>query len=73
MCIRDRDISFARGWDSVCDVFQPEAREAVDRRRLDAGLALFKVPEHLHVVTELPRNAAGKVRKDELRRRAQQS
>ena len=47
--------------------------EAAVQSGLDAGLALFKVPEHLHVVTELPRNAAGKVRKDELRRRAQQS
>lgn len=48
-------------------------REALERHCLEAGLARFKVPEHLHVVNELPRNAAGKVRKDELRRRARES
>lgn len=35
------DISFARGWDEVCDVFQPEAREAVDRRRLSGSAGCF--------------------------------
>jgi hypothetical protein len=39
------DISFARGWDSVCDVFQPEAREAVDRRRLSTSAGCFSLPE----------------------------
>ncbi|MFG2000514.1 long-chain-fatty-acid--CoA ligase [Spirillospora sp. NPDC048911] len=35
-----------------------------------AQLAAYKVPRHLAVVTELPRNASGKVRKHELRERA---
>lgn len=39
------DISFARGWDSVCDVYQPEAREAVDRRRLSTSAGCFSLPE----------------------------
>lgn len=35
------DLSYGRGWDSVCDVFQPEAREAVDRRRLSGSGGCF--------------------------------
>ena len=34
-----------------------------------AGLAWQKCPEHLRVVDELPRTAAGKIRKDQLRAR----
>jgi acyl-CoA synthetase (AMP-forming)/AMP-acid ligase II len=51
------------------------AREPIDlpeiRRFLTtAGLAKQKFPEHLVLVNELPRVPSGKVRKDELRRRA---
>ncbi|MDQ3032279.1 MAG: DUF3570 domain-containing protein [Myxococcota bacterium] len=35
------DISYARGWDSVCDVFQPRNQEAVDRRRLAGSQGCF--------------------------------
>jgi acyl-CoA synthetase (AMP-forming)/AMP-acid ligase II len=35
---------------------------------VEAGLARQKTPEHVEVVTELPKTPAGKVRKDELRR-----
>lgn len=35
------DFSYARAWDSVCDVYQPEAREAVDRRRLTSSSGCF--------------------------------
>lgn len=35
------DLSFARGWDSVCDVFQPRNQEAVDRRRLSGSDGCF--------------------------------
>ena len=36
--------------------------------RLAARVAKFKQPKEWHIVDELPRNAMGKVRKDELRR-----
>ena len=35
------DFSWARGWDSVCDVFQPEANLAVERRRLSSSDGCF--------------------------------
>lgn len=35
------DLSYARGWDSVCDVFQPRNQEAVDRRRLASSSGCF--------------------------------
>ena len=34
-----------------------------------AGLAKQKIPQHIEIVTDLPRTASGKVRKDVLRRR----
>ena len=34
-------LSYARGIDRVCNVFQPRAREAVDRRRMDASDGCF--------------------------------
>ena len=36
---------------------------------VDHGLMTQKIPEQLELVDELPRNATGKVRKDELRTR----
>lgn len=42
---------------------EPALRAALERR-----LAAFKVPAYVHFVTELPRTATGKVRKEELRR-----
>lgn len=35
------DFSWARGWDSVCNVFQPEANLAVERRRLSTSEGCF--------------------------------
>jgi hypothetical protein len=35
------DLSYARGWDSVCDVFQPRAQDPVDRRRLSSSAGCF--------------------------------
>ncbi|UJR80691.1 DUF3570 domain-containing protein [Sandaracinus amylolyticus] len=35
------DISYARGWDEVCDVFQPRNQEPVDRRRLASSEGCF--------------------------------
>jgi malonyl-CoA/methylmalonyl-CoA synthetase len=36
---------------------------------LKSQIAAFKVPKRVHVVDELPRNAMGKVQKNELRKR----
>ena len=36
--------------------------------RLSKQLARFKVPKHVFIVAELPRNAMGKVQKAELRK-----
>jgi hypothetical protein len=35
------DLSYARAWDSVCDVFQPRNQEPVDRRRLAGSEGCF--------------------------------
>ena len=35
------DLSYTRGWDSLCDVFQPRNQEAVDRRRLASSVGCF--------------------------------
>lgn len=35
------DLSYARGWDAVCDVFQPRAQDPVDRRRLSSSAGCF--------------------------------
>ncbi|HYF59541.1 MAG TPA: malonyl-CoA synthase [Burkholderiaceae bacterium] len=43
--------------------------EAAIVAALKARIAGFKVPKRVHVVDELPRNAMGKVQKNELRRR----
>jgi acyl-CoA synthetase len=64
----------ARLGEKVCAFVVPRGAHALDletlsRHCLASGLARFKVPERLELVTELPRNAAGKVRKDELRNR----
>ncbi len=39
------DISYARGWDEVCSLFQPRAQEAVERRRLPGSDGCFGDPE----------------------------
>jgi fatty-acyl-CoA synthase len=44
--------------------------EAELRKHLEANLARYKIPKHLLFVTELPRNATGKIRRVELRARA---
>jgi malonyl-CoA/methylmalonyl-CoA synthetase len=43
--------------------------EAAIVASLKARIAGFKVPKRVHVVDELPRNAMGKVQKNELRKR----
>jgi len=35
------DVSFAHGWDSVCDVAQPRMQDPVERRRLPASTGCF--------------------------------
>jgi hypothetical protein len=35
------DLAYARGWDSVCDVFQPRNQAPVERRRLAASTGCF--------------------------------
>jgi len=35
------DLSYARGFDSVCDLNQPRAQESVERRRLDVAEGCF--------------------------------
>lgn len=47
----------------------PLAIEALAAHVLAAGLARQKCPEHVRVIDELPRTAAGKIRKDLLRAR----
>jgi fatty-acyl-CoA synthase len=44
--------------------------EAVLRAHLESGLARYKVPKYVEFVAELPRNATGKLRRVDLRRRA---
>jgi fatty-acyl-CoA synthase len=44
--------------------------EAALRAHLDDHLARFKIPRHLHVVPELPRNATGKIQRLPLREQA---
>lgn len=53
----------------VREGFGAPSLEAVASRCRDAGLAVQKTPEQLEIVKELPRNAAGKVLKHELRAR----
>ena len=58
--------------EKVCAFVVPRGEHALDldslsRHCLAGGLARFKVPERLELVAELPRNAAGKVRKEQLR------
>ncbi len=62
----------ARLGEKVCAFVVPRGGHVLDldslsRHCLAGGLARFKVPERLELVAELPRNAAGKVRKDQLR------
>ena len=58
--------------ENVCAVIAPFPGATVDRAALveaaRAELAGFKVPRHLVIVDELPRNGTGKVIKAELRR-----
>jgi fatty-acyl-CoA synthase len=44
--------------------------EADARAHLEANLARYKIPKHFVFVAELPRNATGKVRRVDLRKRA---
>ncbi|HKY92111.1 MAG TPA: AMP-binding protein [Nevskiaceae bacterium] len=48
----------------------PLSLAEVARLVQDAGLARQKTPEHVQLVAELPKNPAGKVRKDQLREAA---
>ena len=62
----------ARWGENVCAVIAPSVGAAVDRAAVVAAaraeLAGFKVPRHVVIVDELPRNGTGKVVKAELRR-----
>jgi malonyl-CoA/methylmalonyl-CoA synthetase len=57
--------------EAVVAVVVPKAGRAVDDAAIIAALraeiAAFKVPKCVHVVAELPRNAMGKVQKNQLR------
>ena len=48
----------------------PRSTETSCAPTCEANLARYKVPKHLEFVAELPRNATGKIRRVELRRRA---
>ena len=63
--------------EGVCAYIVPVAGEQPTLAELAAfadaaGLARQKIPEHIEVVSELPRTASGKVRKDVLRRRVKE-
>jgi non-ribosomal peptide synthetase component E (peptide arylation enzyme) len=60
-----RSISALAGVGSLC-------LDDVTRHFVESGVARQKAPEHLRVVTELPRTPAGKVKKFELRKRLRQ-
>jgi len=56
----------------ACAFVIPEEGEEVDLVTLrdavkDAGLAMQKIPEHIRIVAEFPRTAAGKIQKERLR------
>jgi hypothetical protein len=36
------EVSYARGWDSVCDLSQPQAEKAVERQRMPSSQGCFK-------------------------------
>ena len=61
--------------EGVCAYIVPESADSeLDLRAVaafadQAALAKQKIPEHVEIVSELPRTASGKVRKDVLRRR----
>ncbi len=62
-------------WGDVGVLFVETAPRAtlgtdVIRVHLEARLARFKLPKHIHLVTDLPRNATGKIRGVDLRARA---
>jgi fatty-acyl-CoA synthase len=44
--------------------------EADLRAHLEANLARYKVPRYVELVSDLPRNATGKIRRVDLRHRA---
>ncbi|MCB1702407.1 MAG: AMP-binding protein [Halioglobus sp.] len=64
--------------EGVCAFVLPEAvdtgptLEEIAAFADSAGLARQKIPQHVELVTELPRTASGKVRKDVLRRQIRQ-
>ena len=47
------DLSYARGFDSVCDLNQPRAQEAVERRRLDISQGCFDSEDMTRVMRDL--------------------
>ena len=65
--------------EGVCAYIVPESADSeLDLRAVaafadQAALAKQKIPEHVEIVSELPRTASGKVRKDVLRRRVSAS
>lgn len=64
-----------RTGEAICAFVVPAAGATLTRSEIDAvmGAAMLarqKMPEHVEFVAELPKTAAGKIRKDELRARA---
>lgn len=79
-CIRELAVvamPHPRLGEGICAYIVPEAvesspdLEAVARFAEQAAIARQKIPEHVEIVSELPRTASGKVRKDVLRKRIQ--
>jgi acyl-CoA synthetase (AMP-forming)/AMP-acid ligase II len=61
--------------EAICAFIVPAGAEGpsfveVSEMIREAGLARQKTPEHVEIVPELPKTAAGKIRKDVLRKRA---
>ena len=64
-----------RTGEAICAFIVPEGQASIDKQGVaeliaTAGLAKQKTPEHVEIVSELPKTPAGKVRKDVLRIRA---
>lgn len=64
-----------RTGEAICAFIVPRAGESLDLAEVaaligGAGLARQKTPEHLQLMPALPKNPAGKVRKDQLREMA---
>ncbi len=41
------DLTYSKGWDSVCDLSQPNAKEAVERQRLPSSTGCFRAKDRV--------------------------